>query len=466
MNKKLKISLIHRYSEQGFAMPIAIGLGFIMILIAATMIMRAQGDQTTASAQKATARSLGTSETGITRVQTFLNKYPYFIKFSSTRWTDTDVIDGAASAYVRNKGLGCGAVAGRKTSITDDLNALIPGWKSVDATDSNKGEFQVRSYTYTGSNGSLTVDGRNPQGASTALQVNIPTTLVPSPPSIRPPSPPGLFINISDLQPNQTVRGDVWLNGCNDDENAPQNADGTTSPTRQSDIESGSGTFTVSPTTSLPNLPSLPTVAPASLSGTLTQNYYIDRYNPDTGTPVTLPNPVTLPTADDIANYPDGTQKDGSYAYRIKSITSPLNIEPGKKVTIYLTGNIELSGNTIVNAGAPANLKIFGSKDNAFCPNGLPIGNAACNTTKVELDGTSEIHAYIFAPAATAGLKGGGNSERYQGALWVSKWDDLSSSNKIVIGQQITDWSAFSWDEAWNTTNIAPISSWQRQEAP
>lgn len=466
MNKNLKIALKNCSSEQGFAIPIAVGMGLIMLLVGVTMIVRSQGDQVTASAQKATARSLGTAETGITRVQAFLNKYPYFIKFSSTRWTDTDVIDGAANAFVKAQNLGCSTVAGTKTSITADLNALLPGWKSVDTGDSSKGEFQIRSYA---PNGTLTVDGRNPQGASTALQVIIPSTSVPLPPSMRPPSPPGLFLNKSNLTRNQTVNGKMWLNGCNDDKTAPTNFDGTSSPTRETDIEAPRppNGFTVSSSTSLPNLPPLPSLAPATLpsGGAPTQNYYIARYNPDSGTATSLP--PTLPTADDIANYPSGTQKDGSYAYRLSSITSALNIEPGKKVTIYLTGNIDIGGNTQVNAGSPSDLKIFGSKNGAFCPNGLPVGTATgCSTTAVELDGTSAIRSYLFAPAATAGLKGGGNSERFYGSVWVNQWDMRSSSNKVVIGQQISSWSDFSWDDAWNTTHIAPITSWQRQEAP
>ncbi|HEY9781685.1 MAG TPA: hypothetical protein V6D09_16290 [Leptolyngbyaceae cyanobacterium] len=475
MNKKLKIALIHGTSEQGFAMPIVIGMGLIRILIGATMIVRSQGDQTTASAQKATARSLGTAETGITRVQAFLNKYPYFIKFPSTRWTDSDVINGAANTYIRVKNLGCSAVAGTKTSITADLNALLPSWKSVDppntatgyAGDPNKGEFQIRSYVYNTYNGTLTIDGRNPQGASTALQVIIPAVAVPSPPSNKPSSPPGLFLNKSLLTSNQTVNGNVWLNGCNDDESAPLNFDGTSSPTRQTDLEAG-GIFTVSPTTSFPTLPALPSVAPTTLPIILTKNYYIDRYNPDSGTAATLP--ATLPTPADITNYPNGTQMDGSYAYRLSSITSDLSIALGKNVTIYLTGNISLEGSeTVGDTIAPRRLKIFGSQYGAYCPNGLPNGTAiGCNTNSITLKGTPEINAYIFAPGATAGLDGGGSpkNKRFQGALWVKEWEMDSNSNKTAVTQTINSWSDFSWDDAWTTTRIAPISSWQRLEAP
>lgn len=75
MSPKLKFALICRYSDRGFALPIAISLGFIILLVVATLLMRSQGDQMTATAQKATARNLSSTETGITRVQSLLNTW-------------------------------------------------------------------------------------------------------------------------------------------------------------------------------------------------------------------------------------------------------------------------------------------------------------------------------------------------------------------------------------------------------
>lgn len=67
MKHKMKIALVSHSREQGFAVPIAIGLGFIILLIATTLIIRSQEDRVTASAQKATAQSLAVAEGGITR---------------------------------------------------------------------------------------------------------------------------------------------------------------------------------------------------------------------------------------------------------------------------------------------------------------------------------------------------------------------------------------------------------------
>lgn len=333
MNKNLKPALKNRSSEQGFAIPIAVGMGLIMVLVGATMIVRSQGDQVTASAQKATARSLSTTETAITRVQAFLKEYPYFTKFPSTQWNDTNVINGAADAYIETARCTTPiSSATARSNIQTSLNSLLPGWKPIDTADSYKGEFNIQSYVYNTPNGILTIAGKNPQEAYTNLQVTIPIQEITTSNS-RPPGPPGLWLNKSNLTSNQTVSGNLLLNGCSDDNTAPKNLDGTSSPTRQSDMEPG-GTFTVSTSTKLPKSPSLPNVVPTFptiLLGTLTQDYYIGRYNPDSGSATSLPS--TLPTAADIITYPNGTQRDGSYAYRLSSITSDLTIAAGKKVT-------------------------------------------------------------------------------------------------------------------------------------
>jgi len=51
-------------NEQGFAIPVAVGIGLITILVATTMMLRSQDDQVTALAQKQTAQSLGIAEGG------------------------------------------------------------------------------------------------------------------------------------------------------------------------------------------------------------------------------------------------------------------------------------------------------------------------------------------------------------------------------------------------------------------
>lgn len=53
MNRNIKTVLTRR-TDQGFALPVAMGTGLVMLLVGATLIGRSQGDQITASARKGT----------------------------------------------------------------------------------------------------------------------------------------------------------------------------------------------------------------------------------------------------------------------------------------------------------------------------------------------------------------------------------------------------------------------------
>ena len=72
----------HKSTQAGFAMPLALGLGLVMIIVAASMIGRSQSDQSTTASQREINRALSISEAGIVRVQSFLDRHKiqgYFI---------------------------------------------------------------------------------------------------------------------------------------------------------------------------------------------------------------------------------------------------------------------------------------------------------------------------------------------------------------------------------------------------
>jgi hypothetical protein len=72
MNNLLCLVLISN-KQKGFALPLALLIGLILMATGITMIMRAQGDQSKVVAQKARADGLTSSESGVTRVQDLLN---------------------------------------------------------------------------------------------------------------------------------------------------------------------------------------------------------------------------------------------------------------------------------------------------------------------------------------------------------------------------------------------------------
>jgi hypothetical protein len=126
MNRKFNLALICFTGENGFALHVVIGMGLIMTLIGMTMIMRSQGDQVTALAQKGTAQSLSISEVGVTRVQSLLLKFPKLAQ------EEYDPEQGNWKTYAtKNIGTACGTNA--ITAVTD----VTGGWISVKDNDEN-----------------------------------------------------------------------------------------------------------------------------------------------------------------------------------------------------------------------------------------------------------------------------------------------------------------------------------------
>lgn len=155
MNKKLKLVFEYCSGEQGFALPIAVGMGLVMILISTTLLVRSQGDKVTALAQMNTARSLGLSEVGVTRTQSA------FKQNSTLAATPYNVNSATNSAVWTASSLLAGVGAG--------------GWIPV----STFGNYRIVSYVPDNPGtgiGTLEVSGKAPQGAITSLLVQMYTT--------------------------------------------------------------------------------------------------------------------------------------------------------------------------------------------------------------------------------------------------------------------------------------------------
>ncbi|PSM46244.1 hypothetical protein C7Y66_26050 [Chroococcidiopsis sp. CCALA 051] len=171
MSLKLKFALICRCSDRGFALPIAVGLGFVILLIAATLIMRSQGDQVTASAQKATAQGLGTAETGITRIQSLFNRYTPFATTTLTNIPATPPASPTSTwKYIYDNApatvAGCPGAAG--LSLTEVSKYLLNQWIDLDSG----GQFRVTEYTYTPDSAQITASATIPASGSVTLNIS------------------------------------------------------------------------------------------------------------------------------------------------------------------------------------------------------------------------------------------------------------------------------------------------------
>lgn len=158
MNKNLNIAFRRRSGEQGFALPIAVAMGLIMILISSTLLVRSQNDRVVATAQKETARSLSLSEVGVTRT---LSLFKTTADLTSKQYNPT------ASPVVDEWTLSLGA------SASSFLGAPANDrWIPL----STFGHFKIDSYTLDPANpgiGTLVVSGKTSQEAITSLEVKI-----------------------------------------------------------------------------------------------------------------------------------------------------------------------------------------------------------------------------------------------------------------------------------------------------
>lgn len=442
MIKKLNIFLRLNSNEQGFAIPIALGLGLVMILVGTTMLVRSQGDQINGSLQKNTAQSLSIAEAGVTNVQRFLNKNRSFA-----------TINFPWSSYVSNTtGLNCST----SSSLYTDAAAL-DGWQTI---GTGNDQFRVISYNYTVTNpaknigeGTLVVEGRSRQGttvkSTTKLQIKIPVQrkLIPS------FSPPGVWARSYSLGNNDFVTDTVIDGGCTSSISSAQEANNFSPATP-------GGTVNVirDPSLILPSVQTVPTQCPPPASFTASNKPCAIYLSAPLSGNATFPRPIDILQAINGGYGTGGTGINGEYIYYIpkgggtKSVnlggSDQMIITPGTKVTFYLEGNFEAGGSSDIqhNCGAlvgcsPTNFQIFGGE----------------NTTQILIRGNTTIDAFIFAPnAINSGVDGNG---QIRGSMWIKGWN-ASSANHVMV-TQTGGWNNV--PQFMRPPNIDATNSWQRK---
>ena len=226
MKNRLYLHLMAN-KEKGFALPLAVLIGLILMVTGMTMIMRAQGDQSKVIAQKARADSLTSSEAGVARVQDLLNSVRVMATVNSNCksgedcWQTADVVTNPSTDLQKNlKKLDIATVCGspsRKDEIANKIlapanqRAANPGLRDLVASSewfqlNDNRYYRVVGYNFGGTNpppnglgwGVLTLEGlslsptgdlNNIDGDNAASRnrvvVTIPILASPPPPSGR-----------------------------------------------------------------------------------------------------------------------------------------------------------------------------------------------------------------------------------------------------------------------------------------
>jgi Tfp pilus assembly protein PilX len=466
MHPRLKLLLLRgRLSYKGFALPIALGVGLILLLVGVMAIVRSQGQATNTFSQRQAARGLAIAEAAVNRYQNLMQKNPAMMTYCANPSSQSPCNSGTTWSNLTASILGGSATCNSSDPRVAAVNAAASttAWQNLDSSDLSKGQYRLVSYTYTPDagvsapnapgTGTLIVEGRVSEGAASSAGNANPSTATSRLQIVFPihnggtsgDPAPGVWITSGGTGNNQ-VEGDVLLNDCGVNLNGI-NVTGSDPVTGQP--------YTAKYTNlQFPDLPPKPAGANnlGTLSGSV--NLTLPRVGVDTATSKVI-----------------NGQSVQVYEYLVNSINmsgnSTLTITPGQRVTFYLDGDIDSQGNSNVvhSCQDAANNPIPNCK-----PTDFQIFGYGGSGSKICVIGNKVIEAFILAPNYTGGVSGaGGGAGGIKGSVWLGSWSTGggcgSNTSNRVIQQQAR------WDELGLTPKNLPPKlggggSWARQIVP
>jgi hypothetical protein len=417
-------------SQAGFAVPLALGMGLVMIIVAASTIGRSQSDRNTTSFQKETNRALGVSEAGIIRVQLFLDRSKLLATKNLDQWVDT--LNSLPAEQINCSSINLTAVKQQAEIFKNH------SWINLDTLDPNKGRYRIIDYQYQAGIGKLTLSGEVAAYNTTNNSSNSTLTVeIPIGSEDAKIAPPALWAQTFKLSPIQQINGQIRAVACAQPTDKDPDGIAGIDRTNITEIDSQpTGQIVADLFTSIPQA----RVAP---------NNFI-KLDPITSS-IQLPRLKSSdsPDANHEYNYLVDVDPAG-YSIKLKDNSNiTIKVIDDRKVNLYLKGNIDLAGGKTTNVNkANPNLRIYGSD----------------RTLKLSIKDSASITALIHAPFADAqSIKSSSSSTGITGAVWVKSWDSATSMSKITI-LQAGNWADFGVDKIEQPSQPNPISSWHRVE--
>jgi hypothetical protein len=428
-----------RNTEQGFALPLAIAMGLIALLIGLIAAMRAQDDRVTSINTQETVKSQLATEAGIVQIQNMLNRYRMLANFDACNDDDEDGegdwgSDGkctnagtsTANASWGNPGIipnlnavcGTGTLAESRTEVND---WTTNDWQQVDEDDESKGEYRLVDYT----NGVLTVEGivkRDTTGESrTMVQVTLPTF------SMENEQMAGLWVTNAStpISGNPSIASDVVV-PC-----AP--SAGQTLSVNSDNI--------IKTQLTRPAAPSAPTDDDNASTDTDNDSdgvYTLTNISNLSGTNSETTLGKKLPRSTDVSD------ADGEFNYLVGTLDDSFETLPGYAVNIWVTGTgaIDLQNKLIVNpcgstnGCGPFDVRIY--------------GNGALGTSLTLNQGTAICDVFFHLPNYSATFNSGGSTtkdcgggEKNTGVFWLYSWSGNGGGDAIISPR-------VSWQDALN----------------
>jgi hypothetical protein len=408
-----------RRDDSGFALPIALGVGLLLLIVGAAIVLRSQQQQVTAIAQKQTASSLSAAEVGVSRIQNLLTRYraaslyPSDAPSPAPSWQNASAIPGLSTSCPKDS---------PDTPESKVAEAATKDWQAIDKDDPAKGQYRLVGYSYSTSEGkgTLKVQGRAGTAAGslpavTQLSVVIPVQTISS-------YVPGLWVKTSVN--TGTIKANI-LGPCTGDITQP-----------------AAGFVIARSALLIPEAPIIPSSGVNDLGSSIIEG-------------------AILPRTTDASIAPN------TYQYVVKSINNSFTITSGKKVEIWVEEDITLQdGQSIlhpscatVSGCGPFDAKIYGS----------PLISG-----KIELNGKAAIcDIFLYAPTYNVEHKneptdsvkadGCGGGVNNNSIYWVNSWSGGGQGVQVALDQTSAVWSSQSVLKP--LTVLKSITNWQREEA-
>lgn len=432
MRKILYFNTNYQHSQAGFAMPLAIGLGLVMIIVAASTIGRSQSDRAITSNQRETNRALSISEAGIIRVQSFLDRHQILATKNLSQWSNT--LNSLSTPQASCNSIDIISAKALAVLLTSHA------WIALDNTNPNKGRYKVIDYRYQNGVGKLTLAGAiDAYNTTQNSSLSSLTVTIPIGSESAKIAPPALWANTFKLSPIHKITGKIQSVSCSlPPLTDPDGIIGVDASNIALISGVPSGQIIADIFTPIP----VPKIAPATAISL-----------PAITNSIILPRPSSgdLPDANGEYHYVvDLDNPSSGYSIKLHDLDFiKVNLGVNQKVNLYLKGNIDLAGSKTIDVNAiHPNLRLYGS----------------VQTTKLIVKDTASITAFIHAPSADAksiSSSPPNPSKNITGAVWVNSWDSLTIPNDLpIVGAG--NWLDFGIAKSEQPAQISPISYWQR----
>lgn len=434
MKRRASHLIPSQQSERGFALPVAMGMGLIAIVIALTAVARSQNDRITALNKKETGTSLNAAEAGATQVQEFLNRNRALANYNLTSWATSNAFCGSTTA--------------------SEISQLTSGdWIALESSDSDiasqNPQYRIKNYVAS-STGELTIEGIVNEGKDKESTSEI---IFEFP-----------VFSVEDRQ-----AASLW---------ATDSIAGTTQV--QSDIYTSCGADTgsigavgdrviVRSNSSIPETPATP-------SNAIVLTSIKDKRLPIDG--------------DSPALNPDGLNNSGDevYYYAVSSLDGSFSVKDREKVYLWVTGDtIDLRDRNVYNeCNIPSSLPV-NSSGTAFTPTCGAFdfklyGPSSTSTGTLLLnEGTSVCDVHFHLPNYAATFSSGGTAPvdssgknlqcdssnstiRNTGIYWVKSWSDAVGTTIYPASSAL--WRNANIGSAYSNKlppRIGPIENWKFQ---